>query len=212
MSARTWLLLGTACLLAVAAGRAASQVWPPTPVGQGAQEVAAPHRAEARSQEGAVRAALAHVRLLGSPAMFDSERREVLLARAGVPREARKDFEDGYRLAADALGLGQNGAPVEGELVARTVPVGHRVSNYDGRQAVVQIWTVGLLGVAGATSTLPVQASWSTETITLEWQPEGWRWISLQHQEGPAPVGSAQVPAPPDLLLRHVEEFAEVAP
>jgi hypothetical protein len=208
MSRRRVLLVCAACLLAILVGRAAAEMWPSQPDPPTPEDAAASIE-EQRTEAGAVRAALNHLRVVGSPDIFVPDRRELLLATAGVPEEARDRFAVGYDLAADALGLDDSGQPREGELVSRTVPVGHRLTEYDGHRAVVEVWAVGLLGVAGPTSTLPVQASWSTESITLEWDGNGWRWTALSHQDGPAPVGSAQVPAAPELLLRHVREFQE---
>jgi hypothetical protein len=211
MTRRRVLLAGAACLLAVVVGRAAAEMWPspPEPHVQPPSAQAVPATAEQRNEAGAVRAALTHLQVVGSADIFDPQRRERLLSSAGVPEEARERFAAGYDLAADALGLDEKGESTQGELVSRTVPVGHRLAQYDGERAVVEVWAVGLLGVAGPTSTLPVQASWSTETLTLEWGGSSWRWTALEHQDGPAPVGSAQVPAAQELILRQVREFQE---
>lgn len=163
---------------------------------------------ELPTAQSAVAAALDLVSVLGSTAMYDDRSRRAVLDRVAA-ESARAELDRGFRLAADALGLKPEGTAQGGDLVARVTPVGHRLDQFQGETAVVSVWTVGLLGVAGATSAQPVQASWSTETVTLTWLDGRWQWAGLVHAEGPAPVGSAQVPAPPSQLAQQVRDFRE---
>ena len=94
--------------------------------------------------------------------------------------------------------------------MARSIPVGTRTVSFDPDRAVVAVWSAGLLGVAAPRSSTPVQESWSTETVTLEWTEQGWRWVSFEHADGPAPVGSAQVPADAEAVARAARGFREV--
>lgn len=162
----------------------------------------------ARDERGAVAAAMEHLRLLGSEEMYDASARQRLL-RARVEPAEFEELDHAYALAGENLGVAADGSAPEGVVVSRLVPVGHRVESFSPERAVVAVWAVGLLGVAGPTSRMPVQASWSTETVTMEWRDDGWRWIGVERREGPAPVGSAQIPAPADVMAAAAVAFEE---
>ena len=167
----------------------------------------------ARTEQGAVAAALDILGLYGSPAMYDTVRRRELVARtagAAVQDDLQAQFDTAFALAARGLGIDRDGNPVEGTLVARAIPAGQRVVSYSPDRAVVAVWTTGLLGVAGAASRNPVQERWSTETVTLAWQDGAWRWLGLEHEDGPAPVGSPQVPATFNQVAAAHRTFEEV--
>lgn len=142
---------------------------------------------------------------LGSVDAYDGSRRGGVLAGAVDPELARS-LATGLALAGTALGLDERGRTDDGSLVARLVPAGTRVVEQDADSAVVAVWTVGLLGVAGPMSPHPVVATWSTDTLTLRRESGRWVVTALVHDDGPAPVGGAQVPAAPTELLRHVRE------
>lgn len=160
----------------------------PVPPAAGSPTPAAPTR------EGAVRAALHSLVRMGSADMYDASTRRALLTDL-VVEDAVSDLDAAYGQAAGNLGLDPRGQTAEGALVARHVPVGTEVVSYTPSTAVVEVWMTALLGIAGPESRLPVQQTWSTETVTLTWTPEGWRWASSTTSEGPVPVGSAQVPS-----------------
>jgi hypothetical protein len=167
-----------------------------------------------RSQDGATAAAVGFLTAYGSPAMYDEQRRQQVVAEITDPSvrsEVQAQVDEAFGLAAQSLGLGENGQSADGQLVARTVPVGSRVVAFSPDTAVIAVWTTGLLGVAGLGSPYPVQESWSTETVTLNWTDAGWRWVSFEHADGPAPVGSAQVPADAETIARTAQQFTEVS-
>ncbi len=169
---------------------------------------------DARTEAGATAAAVEFLVAYGSPAMYDQgQRRQVLAAitSPAVQAQTQTQVDEAFTLAAKSLGLDAGGSSLEGELVARTIPVGTRVVAYSPDRAVISVWVTGLLGVAGLGSRYPVQESWSTETVTLDWTPQGWRWASLDHTDGPAPIGSAQVPADADAIARAANQFGAVA-
>lgn len=153
-----------------------------------------------------VSAALHVVRVLGSEAMYDPERRATALRDLGTSA-AVTQVAAGFDRAALTLGLDDTGRSRDGELVARLVPVGQRLVSEDAGSAVVDVWAVGLLGVAGPTSAQPVQTSWSTERVSLVRSGSRWLWSAIERQDGPAPVGSAQPPASPTLLAEHAARF-----
>ena len=173
-----------------------------------------PARTDARTEAGATTAAVEFLVAYGSPAMYDpSQRRQVLAAitSPAVQAQTQAQVDEAFTLAATSLGLDAGGSSLEGELVARTIPIGTRIVDYSPDQAVISVWVTGLLGVAGLGSRYPVQESWSTATVTLDWTPQGWRWASLDHTDGPAPIGSAQVPADADAIARTARQFGAVA-
>lgn len=167
-----------------------------------------------QTEEGAVNAAVNFLQAYGSPAMYHPEQRRRIIndiTSSAVREQVQRQVDEAFSLAATNLGLDEQGQSAGGVLVARTIPVGTRTLAYTEDRAVISVWTTGLLGVAGLTSRLPVQESWSTETVTLEWTPEGWRWVSLEHADGPAPIGSPQVPADADVIAEAARVFAEVS-
>lgn len=167
-----------------------------------------------RTEAGARAAAIRFLTAYGSPAMYDADRRGEIVGDITSPSlrgQLQGQVDEAFGLAAKNLGLDRRGTTPDGELVARTVPVGVRVLAYDRDQAVVEIWATGLLGIAGLASRNPVQETWSTETVALEWTPEGWRWAGLKHADGPAPIGSAQVPADADVIAQAARDFEAVS-
>ena len=166
-----------------------------------------------RTEPGAVAAAIRILGLYGSPEMYDPARRHELVERtaaAAVREQLQGQLDAAFALTARSLGVDDTGRSTSGMLVARAIPVGQRIVAYTPDRAVVAVWTTGLLGIAGASSRNPVQESWSTETVTLTWEGDAWHWLELQHQPGPAPVGSPQVPATSERIAAAHKDFAEV--
>ena len=166
-----------------------------------------------RTEQGAVAATLEILGLYGSPEMYDPARRHELVERtaaSAVRDQLQGQLDAAFALTARSLGVDASGRSTSGTLVARTIPVGQRIVAYTPDRAVVAVWTTGLLGIAETSSRNPVQESWSTETVTLTWEGDAWRWLELQHLPGPAPVGSPQVPATSDQIASAHKDFAEV--
>ena len=166
-----------------------------------------------RTEHGAVSAAIEILGLYGSPAMYIPARRHELVARtaaAEVREQLQGQLDAAFALTARGLGVDAAGTSTSGTLVARAIPVGQRIVSYTPDRAVVAVWTTGLLGIAGPSSRNPVQESWSTETVTLTWAGDAWRWLELKHQAGPAPIGSPQVPAASDEIASAHRDFVEV--
>ena len=198
-------LLATAVLTVVGRGApVAPPATAPAPAPAAIQE-----NSPVRTQDSAVAAAVAAVARLGSADVYAATTRKATLVQVALP-EAVPALERGFAQVADNLGLDAAGRSSEGELVALSTPVATSVVAYDLDEAVVSVWSTGLLGLAGPTSRRPVQETWSTDTVTLRWTPDGWRWAGSQHVDGPVPVGSAQVPSPPEELARTAREFVGV--
>lgn len=192
--------------LATAAGRTlADRQGPPAQAEQPAAQVAPP---QTHVPDEAVAAALDLVAALGSEAMYDAEERGRVL-QAVRAEGALGHVDEGFHRAAMTLGVDSSGRSPEGTLIARAVPLGYRVEVLTPTRAVVSVWSVALLGVAGDLSRQPVQATWSTEKVTLTLEDGRWRWSGLEHSDGPAPVSSIQVPAVGSVLARYASEFRE---
>lgn len=141
--------------------------------------------------------------LLGSAAMYDREQRGSLLEGVAHP-EATPEvalLQEGYDRVGDLLGLDRRGRPETGSTVARTAVLGAELVEQADEEATVELWTVGLLGVAAAGSAHPVQQTWSTETVELRRTTGGWRFAGLTSEQGPVPVGGGQLPSLQQALL-----------
>lgn len=195
-----------ACVLVALVSRTVSQRTGPVAEGVVQERPATSERTE----DGAVAAAHEVLRVFGSTRMYDSRERERVLPSLAGQTGAAAEVDRGFALAARTLGLDERGRSLDGELVSRLVPVGHRTISLDADRAEIAFWVVGLLGVAGETSPVPVMATWTTETLTLEWVDGRWVLTSMRQADGPAPIGSAQVPAPAADIARAARDFEEV--
>ena len=133
--------------------------------------------------------------------MYGQGSRRALLQAIGVPDaltalQAQSDATYSAGLNT-TLGLDAAGQPVQRGLrfVARRVPVGSMVAGWTPENAIVQVWTVGLNGLAGQGSTTPVREGWETDTVTLQWAAGDWRYVSQTGVPGPVPVVGAQAPS-----------------
>ncbi|MFI8242619.1 hypothetical protein ACIF83_36145 [Streptomyces sp. NPDC085866] len=147
------------------------------------------------SSEGAQCAAAKMAAVLGSERMFDPIRRGDIVQRIVVPERrlaVQKAVDADYTTAFnEKLGLDENGKPPAGAtFVSRAMPAGVTVRHYDSREATIDVWCAGLLGLTGkgAPKQLPVTTSWFTQTLTVRWTDEGWRLAEFTQQDGPEPT------------------------
>ncbi|MCZ0991801.1 hypothetical protein O1M54_50930 [Streptomyces diastatochromogenes] len=122
------------------------------------------------SNEGAQSAAAKMAAVLGSERMFDLIRRGDIVQRAVVPKQrlaVQKALDADYTSAFNKkLGLDENGKrPAGATFVSPAMPAGVTVRHNDSREATVDVWCVGLLGLTGkgALKELPVTTSWFTQ-------------------------------------------------
>jgi hypothetical protein len=171
--------------------------------------------AQADTPQGAVQAAVADVAAYGSDALFDPVRRHLLIAQIADPSVAQAlqaHLDATIPSSAEQLGLDGSGQPPAGQqLVVRTVPVGAHVASYDANTAQVAVWTTGLVGLTGKSSTHPVAAAWSTATVSLHWTGTAWKWLSFSQVDGPTPVAADQVPSGSDTIAAASRDFTEPA-
>jgi hypothetical protein len=73
-------------------------------------------------------------------------------------------------------------------------PLQVSVMEADGRRAVVQVWSLLVLGTAER----EVQGLWRTHTVTVRWERDDWRVEDVSRVEGPTPtMAPARLPSPP---------------
>lgn len=134
-----------------------------------------------------------------SSAVFSPRARAALLKSilvpSRIPAVAARWARDAPALTA-RFNLSPSGAPPAGEVfVDRTVPFGAHLVSYTPTTARVSVWAVGMVGLAGASSRVPVTAGWVTSTITLDWTPLGWRWAGATQVSGPTPIAAPLAPS-----------------
>lgn len=159
----------------------------------------------AHSPDGAASAAVNYLDALAGPQLLDPSAYDALLRRMTTSdgyAHLKSQADAGRPQALQNLGVGGSPAP---QLIVRSVPLGYRIDSYSPAQAAVSIWSVG---VVGSSTTRPPDASWSTTTITLDWQGGDWRMSGYRTTAGPVPPDSAsQVPSLPADLFAASPQF-----
>jgi hypothetical protein len=159
----------------------------------------------AHSPEGAASATVNYLDALAGPQLLDPPAYDALLRRMTTEdgfAELKRQADAGRPQALQNLGVGGSPAP---QLIVRSAPLGYRVDAYSPAQTTVSIWSVG---VVGSSTTRPPDASWSTTTITVDWQQGDWRMSGYRTTSGPVPPGSAsQVPSLPTDLFSASPQF-----
>lgn len=73
--------------------------------------------------------------------------------------------------------------------------MGTKTVSYTDQIAIVEVWMAGLIGTTSEKAPLPVSASWTTYTLTLQWQNEDWKLASVTSVNGPTPVSTGSEPS-----------------
>ena len=144
-----------------------------------------------RSEAGAVQAAVNYQIARSSRAYLTdtAARLGVIDAIATVEfRETliNKDQESTGRVL-DALGITKKNAD---SLVARGAAMGTRTDSYSEDLATIRVWMTGLVGLTEQDAPLPVSSSWTTSTLTLQWQAGDWKLAAVNSANGPTPLDS----------------------
>lgn len=167
--------------------------------------VSSPAVASAAPQD-PVDAAYRAVTVLGGASMYASRSRAQALAELISDEALRDRLDRGFQFASRGLALDDRGRSRAGELMARAMPAGARVLAASDDEAAVAVWTLSLLGIAGAGSPTPVQETWSTEVVQLARHDQSWRVSSLSSAPGPTPIASNQLPSAPAELAAVVQQ------
>ncbi|WP_327696463.1 hypothetical protein [Streptomyces sp. NBC_00459] len=166
----------------------------------------------AHNRQGAQSAAANYAVSLGSTGMFRKDSRDKLLdtlftseAAASLKAPLDKAYSAGF---LTRLGLDANGnAPAGSTFVSRVTPVGTKTVAYGGATATVDVWYVGLTGIAGETSTSPVTSSWKTWTYDMRWSGDDWKIVSYSEKDGPNPVPGDDRAAASDEISKAIDEY-----
>jgi hypothetical protein len=145
-----------------------------------------------RSEAGAVKAAVNYQLARSSTGyLADADARAKTLramATSSAYSELRSSDDESAKSALTNLGLSQQQA--EENLVSRSSVLGTRVVSYVPEAASVELWMAGIIGVTSEKSPLPVTSSWTTVTVSLQWQKGDWKLSAIQSDTGPTPVQS----------------------
>jgi hypothetical protein len=168
----------------------------------------------AKSEEGAQSAAVNYAVAYGSADMFVPERRHAIVATI-VERARREDLTRELDQAFSAVGKGyqldESGQAPDGlTFVSRTAPIGVRLVAFGGGSATVEVWTTGIVGLAGEGSPTPVTEAWATATVELHWSDKDWKWVSFTQRDGPVPVSGLQTASSAVDVVAGVKDFAEL--
>ncbi|MFD8075254.1 hypothetical protein OG937_21495 [Streptomyces sp. NBC_00510] len=166
----------------------------------------------ARTDQGAQSAAANYAVALGSDGMFDEARRHTIVAAIHAPQVVDRlqgDLDRAYSPGFLAnVGLNEDGSVPDGyTFVSRTVPVGTRVTGFSKNAATVEVWSTGLVGLAGEGSTKPVSQTWFTITEQLVWVDGDWRIETSGQKEGPAPVNGDNRAADAEEIANAVQGY-----
>ena len=165
-----------------------------------------------KSEQGAESAATNFAVALGGDGMFKPDSRHEIIDSVYTKDAASRlkaPQDKAYSTAfLRKLGLDKDGdAPKGKTFVSRTVPIGSKVKKFDDDQATVSVWYTGLLGLAGPGSTNPVQTSWHTWTFKLQWTDDGWKVVSDDQKDGPAPVPGDSTASGAKEISEAVQEY-----
>jgi hypothetical protein len=164
-----------------------------------------------RTRAGAESAAVNYAVAYGSAAMFVPAQRHAIVAAIAAPQVARAlqaQLDATFGAVSAGFGLDSAGQPPDGvQLVVRTLPVGARTVSFTNDKAVAEVWTAGLVGLAGQASTKPVTEAWSTITVSVVWTGGDWRWESFTQRDGPTPVAGYQPPSGAEAIAAAANDF-----
>jgi hypothetical protein len=166
----------------------------------------------ARTQDGAQSAAVNYAVAYGSADMFVPARRHAIVATI-VERARRqnltKELDQAFTTVGKGYQLDESGQPPDGlTFVSRTAPIGVRLVAFGGGTATVEVWTAGIVGLAGEGSPTPVTEAWTTATIQLHWSEKDWKWVSFTQRDGPVPASGLQTASTAADVVAGVRDFA----
>jgi hypothetical protein len=165
-----------------------------------------------RTEQGVESAAANYAVVLGGDGMFRARTRHSIVEAVYVPDTVGRlqdDLDKAYSASfLENLGLDAAGEPPEDTtFVSRVNPIGTRVTDFGGAAATVEVWCVGLIGVAGEDSTNPVTETWFTITQELAWSDGDWKITSSEQQEGPTPIPGDNRASSADEITEAVEGY-----
>ncbi|NJQ17270.1 hypothetical protein [Streptomyces bohaiensis] len=166
-----------------------------------------------QTQQGAESAAANYAVALGGEGMFTTVTRQAIVdsiytveAAAGRGSELERIYTDAQFL--ERVGLDESASAPSGmTFVARVVPVGTNLIEYDEQSATVSVWYTSLFGLAGEASTNPVTEAWYTNTFQLVWEEDDWKVVDFDQTDGPVPVGRDQRASTAEEMAEASEQY-----
>ncbi|MBY8887263.1 hypothetical protein K7472_20805 [Streptomyces sp. PTM05] len=153
----------------------------------------------AHTQAGAVEAAVNYQIARSSAKYFtDTAIRHktiAAMATSGARAQLIANDDAGMKQVLASLGISGAGADT---LVARAAAMGTKADSYTDQVATVEVWMAGLIGTTSNNAPLPVSSSWTTYTLTLQWQDGDWKLASVNSVNGPTPVSTGSDPSSVD--------------
>lgn len=141
------------------------------------------------TEAGAVQAAVNYQVARSSPGYFTDAPTRHRIIRAMATSESRETLTHNDDAAMErvlaSLGINHGSADT---LVARAATMGTKIDSYSDQVATVEVWMAGLIGTTDERAPLPVSASWSTYTLTLQWQDGDWKLATVSSVPGPTPL------------------------
>lgn len=156
-----------------------------------------------RNRDGAAAAATTYLstlhQLIGSG---DAGRRAALdvLTASGadaVVDEATSAFATLDQVVAKARATTPNA-----RLFLREVPMAYTVGRFTDDRAQVDVWSLGVIIIEGATQATEV---WSTNTVELVWESDDWKVWSWNRRPGPQPSLATSSPVPATQVLDAID-------
>ena len=162
-------------------------------------------------QAGAEAAAANYVVAMGSAPMAQTSTRHAIVSALADPQIAPSlldQLDQAYAATLDRFGLdGQGRAPKGQTFVSRTLPVGVRADAVSQDTARIEVWSAGLIGLAGKSSAQPVASTWTTTTVSLRWADGDWKWVTATQSDGPTPVNGPQPASSADAIANAANGF-----
>lgn len=160
----------------------------------------------ARTEGGAVAAAASYVTtgqdLLDMDPLSAEQAIREMAAETTASQQVSTTLSD-LRRVRDVLRSGT------GPITYRQACLAVRVDRFEGDEARVSIWNVGILSREGVASP---QAGWQTSVFDLIWERDDWRIRSEIVIPGPAPtIGASAVPATSAQLATQLDGFVPLA-
>lgn len=139
-----------------------------------------------QSRDGAAAAATTYLSTLHQlVALGETERRAALGVLTADGADAVVDEATAAFTTLDNVVSQARTTAPDARLFLREVPMAYTVGRFSETRAQVEVWTVGVVIVEGATQATEV---WSTNTVELVWEDGDWRVWSWARQAGPQPT------------------------
>ncbi len=87
-------------------------------------------------------------------------------------------------------------------LFLREVPMAYTVGRFTDDRAQVEVWSLGVIIIEGATQATEV---WSTNTVELVWEGDDWKVWSWNRHPGPQPSLATSTPVPAAQVLDAIQ-------